>query len=159
MPTPHRHRVDDVGHPAGMPIHPLPAGPFRTHTALAAGVTPYVLRQRWLGSAVRGVRTIGTADQHDTAARCRAAALVLPAQAAFSHVTALRLLGVEVPWRLGQDHVDSGAHGADGVDAVDAVEPLHVVTRSARRARPGEASSGTSAVRQPWRPPGTAGCS
>jgi hypothetical protein len=34
---------------------------------------------------------------------CIAAARVLPDGAAFSHVTALRLLGVEVPWRLAPD--------------------------------------------------------
>ncbi|MFE6235765.1 hypothetical protein [Cellulosimicrobium sp. NPDC057862] len=34
---------------------------------------------------------------------CRAAARVLPDGAALSHVTALRLVGIEVPWRLADD--------------------------------------------------------
>jgi hypothetical protein len=107
-------------------------GPFRTRTALAAGESPYQLRQPWLGAPLRGVRTLGAHDPDDIAARCRAATLVLPPQAAFSHVTALRLLGVEVPWRA-ERRLDSS------LTAPEEGEPLHVVAprRSLRSTRAG----------------------
>lgn len=111
----------------------VPEGPFLARTALAAGESPHELRQPWWGSPFRGVRTVGEHAPDDVAARCRAAALVLPSQAAFSHVTALRLLGVEVPWRLER------RTSATPPTAPGDVEPLHVVAphRSLRSTRAG----------------------
>ncbi len=54
-----------------------------------------------LVSPHHGVRA--PAGRDDIVERCRAAALVLGPDVAFGHVTALRLLGVEVPWRLADD--------------------------------------------------------
>ncbi|GHH78732.1 hypothetical protein [Promicromonospora soli] len=59
-----------------------------------------------------GVR-IAPGTPTDLLARCRALATVLDDDVAFSHVTALRLLGVDVPWTMADD------------------ERLHVTTRNA----------------------------
>lgn len=115
-----------------MTTPPRPEGPFLARTALAAGESPHELRQPWWGSPFRGVRTVGEQDPHDITARCRAAALFVPPPAAFSHVTALRLLGVEVPWRMER-------RPGSSVTAPDDVEPLHVVAprRAQRSTRAG----------------------
>jgi hypothetical protein len=73
---------------------------FRASDALAAGVSPGVLRGPRFTAPTRGVRLSG--ESPGLAATCRALSLVLGPGAAFSHTTALRLLGVEVPWRLDQ---------------------------------------------------------
>ena len=73
---------------------------FRTSDPLAAGVSPGVLRGPRFAAPTRGVRLAGASP--GLAETCRALSLVLGPDAAFSHTTALRLLGVEVPWRLEQ---------------------------------------------------------
>lgn len=115
-----------------MTTPPRPDGPFLTHTALAAGESPHELRQPWWGSPFRGVRTVGEHDPYDVDARCQAAALFVTPPAAFSHVTALRLLGVEVPWRMER-------HPGSSPTAPYDVEPLHVVApwRAQRSTRAG----------------------
>ncbi len=87
--------------------------PFLVRDGLARGLTRHVLRAKRYSAPVTGVRaphdfgeTLGEA--------CSAIALVLADGAAFSHVTALRLLGVVVPWRLDEDqaiHVVVQARG------------------------------------------------
>ena len=88
---------------------------FRTSDALAAGVSPGVLRGPRFIAPTRGVRVAGPSPT--LADVCRALSLVLDPSTAFSHTTALRLLDVEIPWRIAQD------------------ERIHVVTAS-RQLRP-----------------------
>ncbi|WP_454043494.1 hypothetical protein [Cellulosimicrobium sp. Marseille-Q8652] len=80
----------------------LPDRPFRTRTAQTFGSTPASLRSPTLDAPFAGVR-VPAASIATTVDLCRAAALVLPDGAAFSHVTALRLHGVELPWQLAAD--------------------------------------------------------
>lgn len=80
-----------------------PTGPFRTRTAQTFGMTPASLRSPSLEAPFAGVR-VPRGSLVSVLDVCRAAARVLPDGAAFSHVTALRLLGIEVPWRLSDDH-------------------------------------------------------
>lgn len=99
-----------------MPTHadpgPSPADAPRATSVPPAG--PFLVRDRQpddggrrrfrsvrLARPHHGVRATAGAD--DLLSRCRAAALVLDDDVAFGHVTALRLLGVEVPWRLDAD--------------------------------------------------------
>ncbi|HEY8719607.1 endonuclease domain-containing protein [Pengzhenrongella sp.] len=85
---------------------PLPATlrsrPFSTAEALALGVSEKMLRRVSLASPFAGVRHDGPSPD-STLERCRAASTFLPDGARFSHVTALRLIGTEVPWRLESD--------------------------------------------------------
>jgi hypothetical protein len=81
---------------------PSPNGSFRTRTAQTFGMTPASLRSPTLDAPFAGVR-IPRGSLGSVVDLCAAAARVLPDGAAFSHVTALRLLGVEVPWRLADD--------------------------------------------------------
>lgn len=81
--------------------HPLPQEiafrPFAVADARALGVPARRLRAKDLDAPLRGVRVPaffrGQAD-----ATCRALVDALPPGAAFSHLTALRLWHVEVPW-------------------------------------------------------------
>lgn len=79
-----------------------PSGPFRTRTAQTFGMTPASLRSPSFEAPFAGVR-VPRGSLRSVVDLCTAAARVLPAGTAFSHVTALRLLGVEVPWRLTDD--------------------------------------------------------
>jgi len=74
---------------------------FRTSDALAAGTSPGALRGPRFFAPTRGVRLAGPA--RTLADVCRALSLVLDPSTAFSHTTALRLLDVELPWRIAQD--------------------------------------------------------
>lgn len=95
----------------------VPAVVLRSRDAASHGLTRHDLSRPWWEAPTRGVRVpVGSID--GIAARCRAALEILPAAAAFSHVTALRLLGIEVPWRL--DRSTAGPGGGPG-------ERLHVV--------------------------------
>lgn len=86
---------------------------FSVASALRSGSTPEQLRVgEDLVAPFHGVRARAGAGL-DLVARCRALATTLDDGVAFSHVTALRLLGVEVPWTLADD------------------DRLHVVTRRA----------------------------
>ncbi|MFP3713898.1 DUF559 domain-containing protein [Puerhibacterium sp. TATVAM-FAB25] len=87
----------------------LAAGPLRVADARRAGVAAHRLRSVRLTVPFRGVRTATAPDA--LASTCRALLPLLHPSVAFSHVTALRLLGVDVPWQLATD------------------ERLHVVTR------------------------------
>ena len=85
--------------------------PFHVRTGIDRGLTRKMLRSttRWEAPFV-GVRVpAGTPDELPS--RCRALSEVLNGGVAFSHTTALRLLGVELPW--------TEAHDTD----------LHVVSR------------------------------
>ncbi|MCB7135390.1 hypothetical protein [Cellulosimicrobium marinum] len=84
-----------------------------TAEALAAGLTPGVLRGPSAHAPTSGVRVLGTTDP-TLADRCRAVARVLHPDSAFARTTALRLLGVEVPWEIARDdrlHVVSTRRG------------------------------------------------
>ncbi|MCK0118871.1 DUF559 domain-containing protein [Isoptericola sp. S6320L] len=83
---------------------PGAASPFSVRTALARGTSAESLR---VGDALtapfHGVRVPGP-RLDDFLTRCRALATVLDSSVAFSHGTALRLLGVDVPWTMaGED--------------------------------------------------------
>lgn len=80
----------------------LPSGPFPVAAARASGIDSGHLRTAAFEAPFTGVRVpAGWAD--DLRERCRALATVLDEGVAFSHGTALRLLGVEVPWTLEDD--------------------------------------------------------
>lgn len=84
---------------------------FRAREAPGWGLTPSSVRSRAWRTPIRGTRY---ASDHrvDSLDRYRAAALMLSVNAAFSHVSALRIHGIEVPWRLDDD------------------DAIHVVTRT-----------------------------
>jgi hypothetical protein len=105
------------------------SGPFSVPSALSDGATPYELRKGW-DVPFTGVR-IAPGTPLDLLARCRALATVLDDGVAFSHVTALRLIGVDLPWTMAND------------------ERLHVTTRNPeeRPQRPGVVGHWT---RQPF---------
>ena len=87
---------------APLPLDDVPA-PFRVRDGLQNGLTRKHLRSaREWDAPFRGIRApVGSSA--DLASRCRALATVLDEGTAFSHTTALRLLGVEVPWTLADD--------------------------------------------------------
>jgi hypothetical protein len=86
----------------------VPSVVLRSRDAASHGLTRHELSRPWWESPTRGVRVpAGSLD--GVAARCRAALEVLPPAAAFSHVTALRLLGIEVPWRLDRSTAEPDA--------------------------------------------------
>jgi very-short-patch-repair endonuclease len=81
-------------------IAPLPEAltqqPFLVREALALGVTHDMLRGARFRRPFRGVRVPAhLPDSLDV--RCRAAALLLPSEAAFSHTTAAHLHGLPLP--------------------------------------------------------------
>lgn len=94
----------------------MPSVVLRSRDAASHGLTRHDLGRPWWEAPIRGVR-VPTGSVDTVAARCRAALEILPPSAAFSHVTALRLLGIEVPWRL--DRGSAGDH--------ETLERLHVV--------------------------------
>lgn len=81
--------------------------------ALGSGLTRKRLRSKAWTTPFSGVRLAAGAPD-DLLTRCRALVPLLGDGVAFSHVTALRLLGVDVPWTLADD------------------DRVHVVTRDAR---------------------------
>ena len=103
---------------------PLPddlAGrPFTVAEALERGVTRKVLRGQRLRAPFRGVR-VPAALPDDLVTLCRAALLLLPDDARFSHLTAAWLHGIPLPGRAEQVsvHVTSAASPVriDGVVA------------------------------------------
>lgn len=94
----------------------MPTVVLRSRDAASHGLSRHDLGRPWWEAPTRGVR-VPTGSVDGVAARCRAALEILPSSAAFSHVTALRLLGIEVPWRLDR-RFDGGDEGP---------ERLHVV--------------------------------
>lgn len=72
-----------------------------TSEALAQGVTPGVLRGPSMIAPTSGVRIVGACAT--LVDRCQAISHTLDDTAAFARTTALRLLGVEVPWQLEHD--------------------------------------------------------
>lgn len=91
-----------------MPTPPAPLPPefsrrpFRAADAARAGLSPGRLRAADLAAPHRGVRVPGSVPD-DVVARCRALVPVLPGDARFCHVTALRLVEVDAPWSLADD--------------------------------------------------------
>ncbi|MFC7880264.1 endonuclease domain-containing protein [Isoptericola sp. NPDC057391] len=78
-------------------------GPFHVRSAMERGLTRKMLRatRRWEAPFV-GVRVpAGSPDELRT--RCHALSTVLNDGVVFSHTTALRLLGVELPWTAADD--------------------------------------------------------
>lgn len=75
---------------------------FTVRTALATGVSEKKLRGRQFVTPIRGVRTlagapVGVLDPF------HAVAAIVRDGVAFSHVSALRILRIEVPWRMEAD--------------------------------------------------------
>ena len=95
-----------------MNIHHLPLAvlerPFTVRQALAAGLTMGQLRSPLLHRATRSVRTL--VPPQNLLDRARVFAAALPADIAFSHVTALRLRGLPLPPKISDDlHVMRGS--------------------------------------------------
>lgn len=103
---------------------------FSVASALADGVSPERLRAGTNGYATpfHGVRAAAHVDLN-LRARCRALATTLDAGVAFSHVTALRLLGVDVPWTM----VEDGAIHVVTSRAVDRPQRDGVVAHRSRQ--------------------------
>lgn len=104
-------------------MHDLPAeltqGPFTVARAVQLGLTPEVLAGRRFRSPWPGVRVLATLpDSREL--RCRAAALVLPGDAAFSHETAVELAGWLAPM------VGDRRSTAYALRPVDPADPVHV---------------------------------
>ncbi|WP_395244350.1 hypothetical protein ACGGZK_00675 [Agromyces sp. MMS24-K17] len=95
---------------------PLPAPfdrrPFAVSEARAGGLTERRMRATDLDAPFHGVRT-ATAPR-DLLDRCRAYAVVMDPQSAFSHATAAMLHGIPLPWAVERDprlHVASVVGG------------------------------------------------
>ncbi len=85
-------------------------GAVRTADAATFRLTKARLRSLQWAAPVAGVR-MAAVERDDLAATCQAIALRLDPGVAFSHVTALRLLGIELPWRLdGDDAIHTVGH-------------------------------------------------
>ncbi|NMM16982.1 MAG: DUF559 domain-containing protein [Cellulomonas sp.] len=93
--------VADVRSPLPLP-EPFASGPFTYHDGRAQGISRARLRRQSLYSPFTGVRAPTTVAD-DLVGRCMALLLVLPPGAVFCHVTALRLLGVDLPFGVGGD--------------------------------------------------------
>lgn len=80
-------------------MHDIPAelagGPFRYADALAAGVTPAMLRTSRFRRVHRGVYVVAN-DPLDFAGRLAAARLALPADARLSHISRIQDLGLQI---------------------------------------------------------------
>lgn len=74
---------------------------FRRADAATAGLGPDRFNGRDLQRPFRGVRSSGL-DLTQTRDRCRAYAVRMPPDHAFSHLTAAELLGVPLPWAVQQ---------------------------------------------------------
>ncbi len=111
-------------------------GTIQVADAAHFGLSPARLRSDRWARPVRGVR-MPVEDRTNLVAICRAIALKLGPGVAFSHTTALRLLGIEVPWRLDGDqaihtvgharhvrsqHATVVGHHAAGQGVVETVE-------------------------------------
>ncbi|MFC8600719.1 hypothetical protein, partial [Isoptericola sp. NPDC057191] len=94
-------RVQPMARRPSIPRDALPLEPFVVRDALAAGLPRHRLRGADVDAPFHGVRT--ASRPLDLAERCRALLPVLDASCAFSHGTALRLWGVEVPWTIERD--------------------------------------------------------
>ncbi|WP_402467293.1 DUF559 domain-containing protein [Isoptericola aurantiacus] len=106
------HRTsDNLLHPSETPSL---GRPFRVADALARGLPPRVLRRAELDRPFHGLRS-PSGFGGDLAARCRALNVAMDDGVVFSHVTALRLHGIDVPWTLREAAADDA--------------PLHVATR------------------------------
>lgn len=79
---------------------PFDRQPFRTSDGLAQGMTYGQMRRHGLDRPYWGVRSATPVRHDDILARCVALATVMDQRHVFGHVTALRLLGVDVPDRL-----------------------------------------------------------
>ncbi|MGF0118016.1 hypothetical protein ACQFYA_17115 [Promicromonospora sp. Marseille-Q5078] len=82
-------------------LEELPSEPFAVADALSTGVPRHRLRAADVEAPFHGIRT--TSPLGGLADRCRALLPALGATCAFSHGTALSLLGVELPWTLEGD--------------------------------------------------------
>lgn len=96
---------------------PLPrrfsAAPFSVANAIAAGLSPKQMRRADLDRPFRGIRSFGH-DLTQLDNLCRTYAVHMLPTHAFSHVTAARLLGLPLPWRLERQtelHVSAAAPG------------------------------------------------
>ena len=82
------------------PLHwPAASEAFRTRDARASGISARRLRASDLETPFWGIRTL-VSRPLELVERCRALALRLPPDAAFSHETAARILGMPLPHSL-----------------------------------------------------------
>jgi hypothetical protein len=79
----------------------LPPGPFSLATARGIGLTSRQLRSSTLSQPTRGVRAVSPPES--LVERARAVALVLPQDAAFSHLTAAQLHGWPLSYAMEAD--------------------------------------------------------
>ncbi|WP_278235327.1 hypothetical protein [Isoptericola sp. AK164] len=108
----------------------LPDRPFRVAEAQAQGVEPTTLRQGRFDSPFHGVRVASGATV-GLEARCRALLPVLGDGVVFSHVTALRLFGVDVPWTLEDLAADGAAPHVVTAAAADRPQRQDVIAHPA----------------------------
>jgi hypothetical protein len=80
----------------------VPSDIFTVSEAPDLGISAQALRARRFSAPTSGVRIDGT--DPSLIDRCRAIARVVHPNAAFARTTALRLLGVDIPWQLADDH-------------------------------------------------------
>ena len=80
----------------------MPSDIFTVLEAPDLGISAHALRTRRFSAPTSGVR-VHDADP-SLIDRCRAIARVVHPNAAFARTTALRLLGIDVPWQLTNDH-------------------------------------------------------
>lgn len=80
----------------------MPSDIFTVSEAPGLGISAHDLRTKRFSAPTSGVRIDGT--DPSLIDRCRAIARVVHPNAAFARTTALRLLGVDVPWQLEDDH-------------------------------------------------------
>lgn len=80
----------------------MPSDIFTVSEASDLGISAQALRSRRFSAPTSGVR-IHDADP-SLIDRCRAIARVVHPNAAFARTTALRLLGIDIPWQLQEDH-------------------------------------------------------
>jgi hypothetical protein len=80
----------------------VPSTIFTVKEAQALDLTPKQIRNVRFAAPTTGVRVDGT--NPSLIDRCRAIARVVHPNSVFARTTALRLLGVDVPWQLEDDH-------------------------------------------------------
>lgn len=88
--------------PTPLPDARLPQGPFTVAAACAEGVSRGHLRTEAFDAPFTGVR-VPPGWVEDLKNRCLALAPLLDEGVAFSHITALQLMEVEIPWTLADD--------------------------------------------------------
>lgn len=103
---------------------PYRSRPFRVADAIADGLSHNVLASPRFWTPFSGVRVPSTV-QDTLAVRCKAASLVMPRGAAFSHHTAALLCGLPIPDKTSPDR--SNGERVETVGAVPAHQPIEAM--------------------------------